>query len=116
MGVPSGALPKSGDGEIYSATTTKLAQERLKRLKHQNKKLVLEISEKTGRVVSADDLKREVLAANATVKQQLLAIPYRECDRLASETNPAEVARILTAVITEALNDLAYERGNVDAD
>jgi hypothetical protein len=109
---PGPAHAKAGakKGAEYVGITQKLAQERLRRLRHQNRALVLTIAEKKGEVVSADELKRLVLSANASVKQQILAIPFRISESLASITEPREIARVLHQALTAALNDLAYER------
>jgi len=97
-------------GAAYTAITLKTAEERLKRLKKQNEKLALELKKAKGDSVSFEKHKREVLAANAVVKQQLLAVPFRLATQLAAIDDPREVSRVLTAALTECLNDLAYER------
>jgi hypothetical protein len=90
------------------STLEKIRVQRLTKYKHQNSKLAIEVTKLKGQVGDVETIKREVLAANATVKQQLLALPYRLNDTLASTNEPREVARLLTQAIVEALNDLAY--------
>jgi hypothetical protein len=87
-----------------------IRRERLLKYKLGNAKLGVEVQKLRAQVGNIEAFKQEVIAANTLVKVQLLAIPYRLNERLASETNPAEVARVLTQAITAALNDLAYSR------
>src|SRR4030095_4355455 len=65
-------------GKDYTALTTRLASERLRRLKQQNSKLSIDLRKMRGEVGDLDKIRREVLAANAIVKQQVLAVPIRE--------------------------------------
>jgi hypothetical protein len=96
-------------GKEYSALTTKLAEQRLIRLKHQNSKLKIELRKLRGQVVPLEQLKREVLAANQVVKNQLLALPDRLAMPLIHLTDPRDIRRVLRDGIADALNDLAYE-------
>lgn len=96
-------------GSAYVSIATKLAQERLTRLKQQNSKLRLDLKKTKGEVGDIEQLKRSVLAANHTVKQQLLALPSRLAPRLVGLSDKGEIIRLLTAALSEALNDLAYE-------
>ncbi len=101
-------------GKEYKSLTTRLASERLRRLKHQNSKLSLELKKLRGQVGDIDKFKREVLAANQVVKQQILAVGPRLAPQLASISDPRELGRLLTEALVEALNDLAYERENTN--
>jgi hypothetical protein len=89
------------------ATTTQIASERLKRLRHQNAKLLLDIRKIKGQVGDLDKIRREVLAANAIVKQQVLAVPVREAPMLGLTRE--QTAALLQA-LTVCLNDLAFQR------
>jgi hypothetical protein len=95
------------------ATTTQIASERLKRLRHQNSKLALELRKIRGQVGDLDKIRREVLAANSIVRQQILAVPVRDGPALGLTR---EQVTSLTAALVEALNDLAYEREKNETD
>jgi predicted nuclease with TOPRIM domain len=97
-------------GKEFETKNSLLQDERLKRLKLQNKKLDTELRKLRGQVGDIEKHRREVLAANSTVKQQVLAVPFRLSLQLAQTTDPAECARIMGAALVECLNDLAYAR------
>jgi hypothetical protein len=92
------------------STLEKIRVQRLAKYRHQNSKLAIEVKKLKGQVVSAEDLKQEVLAANTTVKTQMLALPFQNADKLAAETDPREIQRMLYDAVVQCLNDLAYER------
>ncbi len=87
-----------------------LRRHRIVRVRRQNEKLALDLKKTKGEMVPLAEIKREVLAANAVVKQQLLAIPFRLATTLATISDPRELGRVLSEALVEALNDLAYER------
>jgi hypothetical protein len=97
-------------GAAYKALTTKLAEQRLIRLRQQNAKLKLELRKLRGQVAPLEDIKRQVLAANQVVKNQLLALPDRLAMPLIYLTDPRDIRRVLREGIVDALNDLAYEK------
>lgn len=90
-------------GKARKALSVKLAEARLKRLNAQNKKLALDYKSKTGGLVSLEVIMREVLAANVSVKNQVLAVIERA-------NLPRESKLALRQEMIRALNDLAYER------
>ena len=94
--------------------TTKITEARLKRLRLQNSKLMLELKRLKGEVVPAEDLKRKVLTANEIVKQRLLALPSKYALQIAGLTSPGEIEVLLRDGITEAINELAYEHGGIE--
>ena len=98
------------DSKEVKATTTKIAEERLKRLRHQNSKLSLEVRKLKGQLAPIEELKREVLAANQVVKQKLLSLPTRLAPPLAGNSNPAEIEALIREAITDAVNELCYEQ------
>ena len=87
-----------------------IAEERLKRLQNQNAKLLIEIQRLRGEVGPIEEFKQEVLRANAVVKTQLLALPYRLSSQMASATDERECTKLMEAAIVQACNDLAFER------
>lgn len=104
-------LPKDNKkGAENRALTNKLATARLKRLNTQNSKLSIELRKLKGQVGDIAQHRREVLQANSTVKQQVLAVPFRISLQVAKCSDPAECARIMEAALVECLSDLAYER------
>jgi hypothetical protein len=91
-------------------TTARIGEERLVRLRLQNEKLSNEVRRLKGEVAPVEQIKAEVIRANTTVKTQLLALPHRLGDQMASTLDPKECGRILQEAITQCLNDLAYAR------
>jgi hypothetical protein len=85
-----------------------LRKHRITRVRRQNEKLALELKKAKGELVPVDAMKHEVLAANAVVKSQLLALPRRLADQMAIVSEARECARILETSIVQCLNDLAY--------
>jgi chromosome segregation ATPase len=92
------------------AITTQITAARLERLQNQNHKLKLEIAEKAKALVPLEAHIANVRRANATVKQQILAIPHRLAARLVNMTDRRQILQCLTEELTKCLNDLAYER------
>lgn len=97
-------------GKEFESISLRTAKARLTRVLRQNEKINLELKRLKGDSVSFEVHKREVLAANSTVKQQVLAVPHRLAAQLTAIDDPREVSRVLTEALTECLNDLAYER------
>lgn len=91
-------------------TAARIGEERLVRLRLQNEKLQNEVHRLKDEVAPVEQIKAEVLKANAVVKAQLLALPFRLGNQLASATDPRECATILEKALIDCLNDLAYER------
>lgn len=93
------------------STLEQIREQRLKKLKHTNEKLTIEIKRLKGGLVLVDDLKREVIQANTIVKNRLLGIPAKLAPRLAGMTEPHEIQQTLRYEIETALNELAYGFG-----
>jgi hypothetical protein len=89
-------------------TAARIGEARLVRLGLQNEKLQNEVRRLKGEVAPVKQIKAEVIRANVTVKQQLLALPYRLSSQLANTSDPRECAKIMEAAIVQACNDLAY--------
>jgi len=100
--------PESVGGGHQSKTESvlsiQLSKERLRKLRMQNKKLALDYKAKAGGYVLLEDVKRQVLACNVSVKNQVFAVIER-----ADLTREQKLA--LRREMIQALNDLAYERG-----
>jgi hypothetical protein len=96
--------------KAVKATTTKITEERLKRLRHQNAKLSIEVKRLRGQLAPVEEVKRAVLAANTVVKQRLLALPSKLALQLSLLTNPAEIEALLREQLTDTINELAYEQ------
>ena len=91
-------------------TAGRISQARLTRLLRQNEKLGIEVQRLRDEVGPIETFKQAVLKANAVVKTQLLALPYRLADQMATATDSRECRTILQEAITQACNDLAFER------
>lgn len=98
-------------GRAQKSVTLKISEERLKRLRNQNAKLGIDVKRLKGELMPVDDLKREVIKANLTVKTHLLGIPARLATRLSGMTDPWEIEQTLRYEIEQALNDLAHGFG-----
>ncbi len=90
------------------ALTTQISEERLKRLRNQNSKLLIEVRKLKEELVPVDSLKSVVIKANLTVKANLLGIGPRNATRLAGMQDPGEISQLITFEIQAALNDLAF--------
>jgi hypothetical protein len=106
-----GSVGSAHQSKAEKAVSIRLAEARLKRLEAQNQKLALEMRAKQGNLVELDVIKRQVLAANHTVKNQLLALPNRLAGDLSVTTDPRAIREMLRRSIIETLNELAYEHG-----
>lgn len=93
------------------ALTTQISEERLKRLRNQNSKLLIEVRKLKEELVPVDSLKSVVIKANLTVKANLLGIGPRNATRLAGMQDPGEISQLITFEIQTALNDLAFTTG-----
>jgi len=96
-------------GAAYQSVATRIAYERLTRLQNQNTQLKLRIWEMAGRLVPLEELKAEVLLANARVRSRLGALPATLAPRVLRGT-VAEAEEIIRTGIRDALMELAYER------
>jgi hypothetical protein len=100
-------LPAGSDHRSKAEKTLglRLAAERLKRLRRQNERLRIELKREKGDLVSFEAIKRQVLAANTSVKNQIFAVIER------ADYLPREHRLQLKREMIQALTDLAYERG-----
>jgi|SRR5215813_1433901 len=92
---------------VESSTLEKLRQERLKKLRHQNSKLALEVRRLKAEVVDGEKMKREVLACNSVVKLQILSAPIRVGPALGLTSEQIEG---LNQALVDACNDLAFNK------
>src|SRR5690242_7471458 len=80
-----------------------LRKHRITRVRRQNEKLAIELRKAKGELVPREGLVREVLACNATVKQQVLSVPIR----IGPESGLThEQVKALSRALVECLNDL----------
>src|SRR5262245_57056429 len=79
--------------------TKQLAKARLSRIRKQNRKLDLELKSRQGGLVDFAEIRKEVLQANTSVKQQIFAVIERA-------NLPFESKLTLKKEMTRALNDL----------
>lgn len=90
-GIP-GYMVSKAKREHYQAALAELAYE-----------------EKAGRLVSAEDVKREAFAVARTVREAILNIPERIAAELAGESDVDRVYQMLVRELTQALASLAGE-------
>lgn len=112
-GKPSLLDPETGQAKKVkpgvASYNLQMTDARVKRLKLQNEKLALETEELRGKLVYLDEVKQKVLVANALVKTRLAALPEKLAP-LCQHKTPAVIADLIRKAITEAMNELAYER------
>ena len=83
------------------------SQARAKKEKYLAALRKLEYEQKSGQLISADEVEREYFNIARTVRDSLLNIPARIGAVLAAETNESKVFEILNEEITQALEALS---------
>jgi len=96
--------PASGGDEPISYAEARAQHERMKARLAQ-----LELEQREGKLVEADDVKRESFRVARLVRDALLNLPDRVAGELAAETNQFKVHQRLTLEIRRALEDLKIE-------
>jgi hypothetical protein len=86
-----------------------IRRERLLKYKLGNAKLGVEVQKLRAQVGNIEDFKQEVLAANATVRQQLLALAFQLPPQLLPLTDVRAMQKLIHDSLVKALNDLAFE-------
>jgi hypothetical protein len=103
---PPEQKPETPKGAPSSLET--LRRHRIVRVRRQNEKLRLDLQKIKGEWVPLEKIQREVLAANAVVKSQFLALGPRLAPALALVSDPQEISRLLGVEVEKICNDLAY--------
>jgi len=85
-------------------------QEKSRLVKLQADKAQLEVDEICGKLVRADELKREWEEMLGDIKGRLLGIPSKAAPIVSPQTQPGEVLAVLEDLVNEALQEL-YEYG-----
>jgi hypothetical protein len=106
---PAEGLGVQKMGAERRSLSVQIASARLQRLRTQNKNLDLDYRAKAGGYVLLEDIKRQVLAANVSVKNQVLAV-------IENSHLTREDKIVLKRNMIQALNDLAYERTRTPPD
>ncbi len=90
----------NGGGDDYrrSATVEKIVRAKL---------LQVRLEEEQGRLVDADEVRKEVFALTRMTRDQFLELPDRLADELALESNASRVRAILHRELTDVLRSLA---------
>lgn len=70
------------------------------------KQAEMDYLQKIGQLVSVDAVNKQSFAIARLLRDQLLAIPGREAQVLAAQTDPARISEILTKEIEQALHDV----------
>jgi hypothetical protein len=92
-----------------ASTLEKIREQRLIKFIQQNERLRIELERMKQTHVSLEDIKRDILDANARVRAKLEALPSRLALQV-SGVAPAEAERLMRLTIREALLELLYER------
>lgn len=74
----------------------------------------LEVSEKLGKVVPVDEARGDVIERFTVVKTKILGVPSRVAQKLPHLAT--EVVPVVDSLLREALEELAVEQGDDDAD
>lgn len=98
--------PKVGQPEAPEAVPVTYADFRKQRERYQAELSRLEYEEKSGSLVSAEEVRREAFRLGRVVRDSLLNIPDRLAAELAGMTNQFQVHRRLTDEIRSALTEL----------
>lgn len=97
-------LPDDSDDQPISYAEARAQHERFKARLAQ-----LELEQREGKLVEADDVKREAFRVARIVRDALLNLPDRVAGELAAETNQFKVHQRLTQEIRRALEDMKLE-------
>ena len=102
---PPPALPTADEpGETLTYAEARAQHERFK-----SRLAELEVATIEGKLVNADEVKRESFRAARQVRDSLLNLPDRLAAELAAETNQFKVHQRLVKEIRRALEDLKFE-------
>jgi hypothetical protein len=102
------APPKDGENADQSASAS-LAGSRAAIAAYDARLKRLDLEERIGRLISADQMRVELFRANRMVRDALLAVPDRVASVLAAEKSPNRVRELLTKEITIALRNLSEQ-------
>ena len=92
--------------------------EKARLVKAQADKAEMEASELSGKLVRADEVKKELYEAITDCKNRLLSIPSKAAPIVANETEPGVVQSIIDDLVREALQEIsegADEPSQVDS-
>lgn len=108
MGAPSHASPRghSVSAQAITDEPPKFMESKAKREAFMAELARLEYEEKSGKLVQADDVKREGFRVARIVRDSMLNIADRVASELAAETDPFRVQQRLTQEIRLALTEL----------
>jgi len=111
LSVKPGETPKQAADRIISEADVTMDFEEARRIKESYLALLnqLEYDTKSGLVVMASDVAREVGEEYAKVRTRLLAIPSEQAPRLHRLKTVAEVQDAMQECITEALEELTKD-------
>jgi len=97
--------PNAADDKVSST----YAQSRAIRENFQARLAKLEFEQKSGKLVDADDVKKQAFKAARTVRDSMLNIPDRIAAELAAETDTFKIHKRITDEIRKALESLTIE-------
>lgn len=107
--LPTASEPETETGESKAAAGPSLAQSRAVREAYQARLAKLEFEQKTGRLVSADEVKARAFRMARSARDSLLTMPDRLAPILASSTDVVEVHRLLLEDIERTCARIAQD-------
>jgi hypothetical protein len=105
-GAPAKATDRISSDDKLSQT---YAQSRAVRESYQARLAKLDFEQRSGRLVDADDVKKQAFKAARTVRDSMLNIPDRVAAEIAAETDTFKIHKRLTEEIRKALEGLKLE-------
>lgn len=106
---PKKAADQSKATRGAKATGLSYSEARLAKVRNQAELLKLSVDEKSGKLVSAEKVKKAAFDLARMTRDKLLSIPDRISPVLAAEQDQAKIASTLTAEIRQALEELSNE-------
>jgi hypothetical protein len=109
--VPPGEPRPDPRSELPSATGVDYSRARAVRENYLARLAKIDYEERTGRLVSKDEVQVAAFNRFRQFRDQMLNIPDRLAAMLAAEADPAKVYEILSSEIRKALNEFANANG-----
>lgn len=105
----SGEGPKATDRIQEDKMSQTYAQSRAVREAYQARLAKLDFEQRSGKLIDAEDVKKQAFKAARATRDQMLNIPDRVSAELAAETDSFKIHKRLTEEIRKALEGLTIE-------
>ena len=102
-------MPAAAPRQAESATSTTYAHSRAVRESYLARLAKIEFEERSGKLISRDEVTVAAFTNSRTIRDNLLNIPDRIAALLAAENDPVQTHRILSDEIRRALSELSSE-------